>query len=325
MHPSLSVILFCTLSGVGYGIWFWVGTGIALHGWGYVFERSLFSIGVLTGALLSTAGLVASLWHLGKPLRAWRAFSQWRTSWLSREGIAALATLAIAVLLLMALAYTLAALPGLEGRLLPVVLVLAVKPQMMGDVLPQLVAAGQGGTLILSVAAGVTLGTYQRAFPGAAIVRAMPNTPAAIGQGISAIVGNDRAGPAEMDLAETLMGAVGRVVRLEDEAQMDAVTAVSGSGPAYVFHLIETLAAAGEAEGLPAALALDLARATVAGAGALAVAEDEDPARLREAVTSPNGTTAAGLVHLMDAETGLPPLIRRTVAAAAARGRELGA
>ena len=80
MRPALSVILFSTLSGVGYGIWFWVGTGIALHGWGYVFERSLFSIGVLTGALLSTAGLVASLWHLGKPLRAWRAFSQWRTS-----------------------------------------------------------------------------------------------------------------------------------------------------------------------------------------------------------------------------------------------------
>ena len=207
----------------------------------------------------------------------------------------------------------------------PAVLVLAVKPQMMGDVLPQLVAAGQGGTLILSVAAGVTLATYQRAFPDAAIVRAMPNTPAAIGQGISAIVGNDRAGAAEMDLAETLMGAVGRVVRLEDEAQMDAVTAVSGSGPAYVFHLIETLAAAGEAEGLPAGLALDLARATVAGAGALAVAENEDPARLREAVTSPNGTTAAGLAHLMDAETGLPPLIRRTVAAAAVRGRELGA
>ena len=103
MRPALSVILFSTLSGVGYGIWFWVGTGIALHGWGYVFERSLFSIGVLTGALLSTAGLVASLWHLGKPLRTWRAFSQWRTSWLSREGIAALATLAIAALLLLLL------------------------------------------------------------------------------------------------------------------------------------------------------------------------------------------------------------------------------
>ena len=113
-------------------------------------------------------------------------------------------------------------------------------------------------------------------------------------------------------------------MRLEDEAQMDAVTAVSGSGPAYVFHLIEALAAAGRAEGLPRDLALDLARATVAGAGALAVAEDEDPAVLRENVTSPNGTTAAGLSVLMDEGGGLTPLVTRTVAAAAGRSRELG-
>lgn len=207
----------------------------------------------------------------------------------------------------------------------PAVLVLAVKPQKMGEVLPRIAALAQGDTLVLSVAAGVTLAAYQRAFPQAAIVRAMPNTPAAIGQGITAIVGNARATETELRLAESLMGAVGRVVRLTDETQMDAVTAVSGSGPAYVFHLIETLAAAGAAEGLPADLALELARATVAGAGALAVAEDEDPASLREAVTSPGGTTAAGLAHLMDETTGLPPLMRRTVAAAAARGRELGA
>lgn len=205
----------------------------------------------------------------------------------------------------------------------PAVLMLAVKPQMMGDVLAQWSAGPD--TLVLSVAAGVTLAAYDRAFPGAAIIRAMPNTPAAIGQGITAIVGNARAGAAQMALAETLLSAVGRVVRLDDEAQMDAVTAVSGSGPAYVFHLIEALAAAGEAEGLPPALALDLARTTVAGAGALAMASDDSPAALREAVTSPNGTTAAGLAHLMDAQGGLPPLMRRTVAAAAARGRELGA
>lgn len=209
----------------------------------------------------------------------------------------------------------------------PAVLVLAVKPQMMGAVLPELsatAAAAQTGTLVLSVAAGVTIEAYERAFPGAAIVRAMPNTPAAIGQGITAIVGNAAAGSAEMELAETLMGAVGRVVRLDDESQMDAVTAVSGSGPAYVFHLIETLAAAAEAEGLPAEMALDLARSTVAGAGALAMSSEEHPSKLREAVTSPAGTTAAGLEHLMNEETGLPPLVRRTVAAAAARGRELG-
>ncbi|TWI35082.1 pyrroline-5-carboxylate reductase [Paracoccus sulfuroxidans] len=206
----------------------------------------------------------------------------------------------------------------------PAVLFIAVKPQMMADVLPRLAQFGRDGTLVMTVAAGTTIATYEKAFPGAAIVRAMPNTPAAIGQGISAILGNARATEADMDLARALMQAVGRVVRISHEDQMDAVTAVSGSGPAYVFHMIEALAAAGEAEGLPKDLALELARMTVAGAGALAVSEDEDPAVLRENVTSPAGTTAAGLSQLMDPESGLPPLMRRTVAAAAARGRELG-
>lgn len=204
----------------------------------------------------------------------------------------------------------------------PAVLVIAVKPQMMAEVLPGLAVGAR--TLVVSVAAGVTIAGYEAAFPMAPIVRAMPNTPAAIGQGITAIIGNDRAGPAQMDLAEALMSAVGRVVRLAREEQMDAVTALSGSGPAYVFHMIEAMAAAGVAEGLSPDLALALARATVAGAGALAVVGDEDPGRLRENVTSPGGTTAAGLRELMDAESGLPALMRRTVAAAAARGRELG-
>lgn len=204
----------------------------------------------------------------------------------------------------------------------PAVLVIAVKPQMMADVLPRLSVGA--GTLVVSVAAGVTIAAYERAFPDAPVVRAMPNTPAAIGQGITAIVGNARAGEAQLAQAEALMSAVGRVVRLDAEDQMDAVTALSGSGPAYVFHMIEAMAAAGEAEGLAPALALELARATVAGAGALAVAEDADPAVLRANVTSPGGTTAAGLAQLMDADSGLPPLMRRTIAAAAARGRELG-
>ncbi|GLS79400.1 pyrroline-5-carboxylate reductase [Paracoccus marinus] len=207
----------------------------------------------------------------------------------------------------------------------PAVLVIAVKPQMMGDVLPRLQPGRAGRTLVLSVAAGVTLAAFARAFPGAAVVRTMPNTPAAIGQGITAIVGNDRADASALDLAHSLMAAVGNVVRLDDEAQMDAVTALSGSGPAYVFDLIEAMAAAGEAQGLPPALALDLARATVAGAGALAMAGDEDPAVLRANVTSPGGTTAAGLSVLMDERAGLPPLMAQTVAAAAARSRELGA
>lgn len=208
----------------------------------------------------------------------------------------------------------------------PGAVMIAVKPQMMAEVLPELVAALNGATPVMTVAAGVTMASYQKAFgEGVPIVRAMPNTPAAIGQGITAIVGNDAAAAEDLDLAEGLLSAVGQVVRLQDEAQMDAVTAVSGSGPAYVFHLIETMASAGEEQGLPRDLALQLARATVAGAGQLAIAGDTDPGTLRENVTSPGGTTAAALEVLMDEENGFPALLRRAVAAAADRGRELGA
>jgi pyrroline-5-carboxylate reductase len=151
----------------------------------------------------------------------------------------------------------------------------------------------------------------------------MPNTPAAVGRGITALVAN-AAGAAALPLAEALAAAVGETVRLDAESQMDAVTAVSGSGPAYVFHLIEALAAAGAAEGLPAELAMRLARATVCGAGELAFRAPESAEALRVAVTSPGGTTAAALALLMDADAGLPPLMRRAVAAAAARSRALG-
>ena len=206
----------------------------------------------------------------------------------------------------------------------PAVVVVAVKPQMMQAALPGLVALGGGETLFLSVAAGITLAGYA-AILGAAtpVVRAMPNTPAAIGQGISAMIGNAAATPAHLDLAEALLSAVGQVVRLSDEAQMDAVTAVSGSGPAYVFHLIETMAAAGVAEGLAPDLALRLARATVAGAGALAEVTGTDPATLRRNVTSPNGTTQAALEVLMDPATGLPALIPAAVRRARQRSEEL--
>jgi pyrroline-5-carboxylate reductase len=195
---------------------------------------------------------------------------------------------------------------------------------MMGAALPTLKGYGNGATLFVSVAAGTTIAAYE-AMLGAAtpVVRAMPNTPAAVGRGISAIVGNAAATAAHLDQAEALLRAVGQVVRLESEDQMDAVTGLSGSGPAYVFHMIECMARAGEAEGLSPALAMQLARATVAGAGALAEAADETPAQLRENVTSPGGTTQAGLGVLMDEATGLPPLMARTVAAAAARSREL--
>jgi pyrroline-5-carboxylate reductase len=152
----------------------------------------------------------------------------------------------------------------------------------------------------------------------------MPNTPAAVGRGITAITGNAAASADDLALAEAFLGAVGQVVRLEGEHQMDAVTAVSGSGPAYVFHLIEALAAAGQAAGLPAGLSMQLARATVTGAGELAHRSDETAAQLRINVTSPGGTTAAALGVLMDPDTGFPPLLRHAVRAAADRGRELG-
>ena len=206
----------------------------------------------------------------------------------------------------------------------PAVAVLAVKPQMMGEALPRLAALGNGDTLFVSIAAGTPIRSFEAALGARTpIVRAMPNTPAAVGRGITALVANAHAGAGARDLAEALMRAVGQTVRLDDEAQMDAVTAVSGSGPAYVFLMIEALAAAGEAEGLSPELALALARATVAGAGALAESNDRAPTALRVDVTSPGGTTAAALAVLMEEETGLPALVRRGVAAAAARSREL--
>jgi pyrroline-5-carboxylate reductase len=207
----------------------------------------------------------------------------------------------------------------------PAIALIAVKPQMMETALPRLTPMGGGGTLFLSVAAGTPIRFYEQVLgEGTPVIRAMPNTPAAIGRGITALIGNEVSTVAQMELAEGLLSAVGQTVRLDDEAQMDAVTGVSGSGPAYVFHLIEALAAAAEAEGLAPELAMKLATATVAGAGALAEATGEDPAQLRRNVTSPNGTTQAGLEVLMHETQGLKDIVRRTVAAAAARSRELG-
>lgn len=204
-------------------------------------------------------------------------------------------------------------------------LLIAVKPQMMDSALPAIQALGTD-TLFLSVAAGVRVQAYETALgESARIVRIMPNTPSAVGKGISALIGNAHATPADLALARALMQSVGQVVELTDEDEMDAVTAVSGSGPAYVFHLIETLAAAGEAQGLTPETAMQLARATVAGAGALAEAAEEGPDQLRINVTSPGGTTAAALEVLMDKETGFPALLQRAVKAAADRSKELGA
>jgi pyrroline-5-carboxylate reductase len=206
----------------------------------------------------------------------------------------------------------------------PAIAIIAVKPQMMLEALPDVKALGNGETLVISIAAGTSIATFEAMLGDQTpIVRAMPNTPAAIGRGITAMIGNSKVKPDDMDLAEALLLSIGQTVRLDTEDQMDAVTAVSGSGPAYVFHLIEALAAAGEAEGLSADLAMQLAKATVGGAGELAEDVDDTPTQLRINVTSPNGTTQAALEVLMDPQTGFAPLVRRAVAAAADRSREL--
>lgn len=206
----------------------------------------------------------------------------------------------------------------------PAVALIAVKPQMMSDALPQLQTMGHGRTLFISVAAGTPLATFEAILGSEApIVRAMPNTPASVGKGITALIGNRCADTDALNLAEALLSAIGEVVHLTSETQMDAVTAVSGSGPAYVFHLIEAMAAAGVAQGLSEELAMTLARATVCGAGALAEQTDAAAQQLRINVTSPGGTTAAALSVLMNEETGFPPLLREAVAAAADRSRDL--
>jgi pyrroline-5-carboxylate reductase len=203
----------------------------------------------------------------------------------------------------------------------PTVALLAVKPQIMGEAAPRLAPFAGGGTLFLSIAAGTPIAAFEEMLGAASpIVRGMPNTPSAVGKGISALIGNAAAGERELAMAEALLAAIGRTVRLESESQMDAVTGLSGSGPAYVFHMIEAMAAAGVAAGLPREMAMTLARATVEGAGALAAASEETAEELRVNVTSPGGTTAAGLEVLM---AELPDLMTRTVAAAAARGRAL--
>lgn len=208
----------------------------------------------------------------------------------------------------------------------PAALVLAVKPQMMEEALPQAERYGGGGTLVVSIAAGTSIRTLEQAFGAATpIVRTMPNTPAAIGRGMTALAPNAAASDdGGHHLAASLMSAVGEVVYLDSEDLIDAVTAISGSGPAYVFLLIEAMAEAGVAEGLAPEVAMKLARQTVAGAAEMAATSDEGPGALRLNVTSPGGTTAAALEVLMHEEDGLRQLVRRAVRAAAARSLELG-
>jgi pyrroline-5-carboxylate reductase len=205
----------------------------------------------------------------------------------------------------------------------PTLVLFAVKPQSLDAVAPLYKALGVSGTCFLSIAAGKTLGYFEKHLGAdAAIVRAMPNTPAAVGRGMTVLIANGAASEEQMDFCETLLRAVGDVRWAVEESQFDAVTAVSGSGPAYVFLLIECLAQAGVEAGLPADLAMDLARATVTGSGELARKSDEPAGTLRQNVTSPGGTTAAALAVLMG-EGGLQPLMTKAIAAAAKRSKEL--
>lgn len=205
----------------------------------------------------------------------------------------------------------------------PATVVLAVKPQVMDDVVPAYAGYAGPETVFLSIAAGKTVAYFEdKLGPEAAIVRAMPNTPAAVGRGITVAIANQRVGEAQKNRCNGLLEAVGEVAWIDDEGLMDAVTAVSGSGPAYVFLLAECLAEAGREAGLPAELSVRLARATVAGAGELLHQSEDSATRLRENVASPGGTTAAALEVLMGGD-GWQALMTKAVAAAVKRSREL--
>ncbi len=216
---------------------------------------------------------------------------------------------------------------GVSGDFSPAAIVLAVKPQSMDDAAPAYAGfSGRGkgqGAVFLSIAAGKTIAYFESALGArAAIVRAMPNTPAAVGRGITVACPNAFIDDGQRNLCDGLLKAVGVVAWIDDEDLMDAVTAVSGGGPAYVFLLAECMAEAGVQAGLPADLSRRLARLTVAGAGELLHRSDETAARLRADVTSPGGTTEAALGVLM-AGDGWQPLLTKAIAAAAKRSREL--
>ena len=212
-------------------------------------------------------------------------------------------------------------LDGLPADLEPEIVVLAVKPQTTPDVLPKL--ARFKSATFLSIMAGKKIAGLSSALGGAAVVRSMPNTPSAVGRGMTVAVAGPGVTAAARQRCDDLLAAVGEVAWVEDEGLIDPVTAVSGGGPAYVFLLIEALAAAGEKAGLPADLAMRLARVTVSGSGELARLSSEPAAQLRKNVTSPGGTTLEALKVLM-ADDGIQPVFDRAIAAATRRAGELG-
>ena len=209
--------------------------------------------------------------------------------------------------------------PGFKADLV----LLAVKPQSMDEVLPGLRRFADGGATFLSIAAGKTIAAMRRGLgEKALVVRSMPNTPAAVGRGITVAVAAPAVSAQARQQCGQLLQVVGEVLWVEDEALLDPVTAVSGSGPAYVFLLVEALAQAGVKSGLPADMAMALARATVSGSGELLRQSTEPAGQLRQNVTSPGGTTFAALQVLM-AQDGLQPLMDKAIAAATKRSREL--
>ncbi|MGB7432008.1 MAG: pyrroline-5-carboxylate reductase [Ahrensia sp.] len=214
---------------------------------------------------------------------------------------------------------------ALPANLVPDIIVVAVKPQVFGDVL-QAYKRFAPHAAFVSVAAGITVRSMSEILGAqTAIMRVMPNTPSAVGAGMMVMYANQHLTPTQANHITAMMQASGEVATIDDEALMDAVTGLSGSGPAYVFHMIEAMRDAGIAAGLPEPIAAQLARQTVYGSAIYATKSDEAPGTLREQVTSPNGTTAAALAVLMDAQTGLTPLMTKAVLASRDRSKELGA
>ncbi|MEM7067542.1 MAG: pyrroline-5-carboxylate reductase [Pseudomonadota bacterium] len=209
-----------------------------------------------------------------------------------------------------------------DGVGAPDVLILAIKPQLMDAVLPTLKSLVSEKTVAVSVAAGTTISTITSYLEGVAVVRTIPNTPSLVGRGITVATSSENVTDNQKENVGTLLTATGKLEWVDSENLIDSATAVSGSGPAYVFHLAECLAKAGEAVGLSPQLAMTLARETVAGAGELLYLSDNDPATLRKNVTSPGGTTAAALEVLM-AEDAMPAIFEKAVVAARDRAEEL--
>ena len=203
------------------------------------------------------------------------------------------------------------------------ILFLAVKPQVMEAILPPLKSVVGEGTVVVSVAAGKTLAFLARHLGEAAMIRAMPNTPAMVGRGVTGAYANPKVSEAQREQVQALLRVSGPVEWVANETDIDSVTAVSGSGPAYVFYLVECMAEAGRKLGLPADLAMRLARETVSGGGELLHQSSDDASKLRQNVTSPGGTTAAALAVLM-AEDGIQPIFDKAIAAARQRAEELG-